>query len=223
MSEPPVLSPLQKIRVRGDLACFSRPEFKAERASYPWITPSAARNLFQSILWKPEMAWEIRRICLLKPIRFTSFLRNEINTKIPSGSNVPGSHYRCDENRAQRNTVALRDVDYLIEAELTLTDKGRADGQNIRKYIEMFQRRLEHGQYFTAPYLGCREFAADVMPAASGDEALIIADSLDHGLMLYDLVFGESGKAKETLFFHAAMKNGVVEVPPYARVLEGTA
>ena len=30
-----------KVRVRGELACFTRPEFKVERVSYEAMTPSA--------------------------------------------------------------------------------------------------------------------------------------------------------------------------------------
>jgi len=31
-----------RVRVRGDLACFTRPEFSTERVSYEIMTPSAA-------------------------------------------------------------------------------------------------------------------------------------------------------------------------------------
>ena len=34
----------QVLEVWGDFACFSRPELKVERFSYPVITPSAARG-----------------------------------------------------------------------------------------------------------------------------------------------------------------------------------
>ena len=61
--------------------------------------------------------------------------------------------------------VALRDVDYVITASFTLVP-GRAGAEdNIRKFEEMFERRLEKGQFFHAPYLGCREFAARVEEA----------------------------------------------------------
>ena len=41
------------LEISGDLACFTRPELKVERVSYPVITPSAARNILMAILWKP--------------------------------------------------------------------------------------------------------------------------------------------------------------------------
>src|SRR5579872_1680844 len=110
-------SPSVRLRVCGPLACFTRPELKVERVSYPVITPSAARGLLEAILWKPAIAWRIERVFVLKEIRFTSFRRNEVNSRAstPSLNIVSGSGlapaYFADEDRAQRNTVALRDVD----------------------------------------------------------------------------------------------------------------
>ena len=42
-----------KIRVWGDYALFSRPEFKVERCSYDVMTPSAARGILDSNLLAP--------------------------------------------------------------------------------------------------------------------------------------------------------------------------
>jgi len=41
------------LEVWGDLACFTRPEMKVERFSYPVITPSAARYLRCHLLGRP--------------------------------------------------------------------------------------------------------------------------------------------------------------------------
>lgn len=46
------------LEISGELACFTRPELKVERVSYPVITPSAARNILMAILWKPRHALE---------------------------------------------------------------------------------------------------------------------------------------------------------------------
>lgn len=43
------------LEVKGDLACFTRPELKVERVSYDGITPSAARGIFTAIFWKPAI------------------------------------------------------------------------------------------------------------------------------------------------------------------------
>ena len=66
------------VEVRGDFACFTRPEFKAERLSYPVITPSAARAVFDAILWKPGLRWRVERIEILNPVRWISVRRNEV-------------------------------------------------------------------------------------------------------------------------------------------------
>src|SRR5262249_39788636 len=75
------------------------------------------------------------------------------------------------ENRTQRNSLILQNVAYLIEASVLLTaranqprtrpeDVDEPKGEDsIPKYVSMFQRRVEKGQCFHQPYLGCREFA----------------------------------------------------------------
>jgi CRISPR-associated protein Cas5d len=46
---------LVTVRVWGDFACFTRPEMKVERVSYPVMTPSAARGILEAIFWEPQM------------------------------------------------------------------------------------------------------------------------------------------------------------------------
>jgi len=102
------------IRVSGPLACLTRPELKVERMSYPVITPSAARGVLEAVLWKPAIQWHIDRIHVLAPIQFTAFRRNEVNSRAAAPAvaviAAGGEHadYFADEDRAQRNTVALR-------------------------------------------------------------------------------------------------------------------
>ena len=58
------------LRVWGDLACFTRPEMKVERFSYPVITPSAARGIFDAIYGKPvEFRWQVTAIEILRRLR----------------------------------------------------------------------------------------------------------------------------------------------------------
>ena len=61
------------LEVWGDMACFTRPELKVERVSYDVITPSAARGIFDAILFKPyAMRWQVTKIEVLSPIRWTT-------------------------------------------------------------------------------------------------------------------------------------------------------
>ena len=57
----------QVLEVWGELACFTRPELKVERFSYPVITPSAARGIFDAIYCKPRaFRWQMTRIDVLR-------------------------------------------------------------------------------------------------------------------------------------------------------------
>lgn len=204
------------VRARGPFACFTRPELKAERVSYEVMTPSAARGVLEAILWKPAIRWEVEAIRVLAPIKWAAFRRNEVGDK---GSPRSEAFY-VEERRQQRNTVALQDVDYLIIAHFAMTDRaGQSD--SIVKFEEMMTRRLEKGQVFHQPYLGCREFAAEVLP---GDPGLVGIDpGVDRpmGLMFYD--FDHSSTPPNPLFFEARLKDGTLSMPAREQVMSGGA
>jgi CRISPR-associated protein Cas5d len=184
--------------------------------SYEVPTPSAARGILDAILWKPEMRWHVRRIEVLSPIRFIALKRNEVQSKIAPGSirkwmNEPGSYAPMaagagSEEGTPRNTLALRDVAYIIEAEPIIF--GDPASNTPKKYTEMFSRRVERGQCFTQPCLGCREFAAQFEPP-KGDEQPI-DETRDLGLMLYDIIFDPGQGSYRPVFFQARLERGVM-------------
>lgn len=207
-----------KVRVWGDYACFTRPEFKVERVSYPVMTPSAARGLLEAIFWKPEFRYEIRRIGVLKLGRPMVILRNELESR---QGNKP---YYVEDQRQQRSTLLLRDVEYIIEAEVRLRSHA---SDPVTKYVEQFERRVERGQYHHTPYLGTREFAAHFAPINGESPAPL---DLAIGTMLFDIAFIEDPNRAElefkrpgrpepvkgyaqALFFSAAVKAGWLDVP----------
>lgn len=104
------------LEVWGDFACFTRPEMKVERVSYDVITPSAARNIFQAIFWKPAIQWEITRIEVINPIKWFSIRRNEVG-KVGSAK-ATAKPISATQERQQKNTLMLRDVRYRIYARL---------------------------------------------------------------------------------------------------------
>ena len=75
------------LEVSGDFACFTRPEMKVERVSYDVITPSAARAVFEAILWKPAIRWQVSKIEVLNPIKWINLRRNEVGA-VASTRNV---------------------------------------------------------------------------------------------------------------------------------------
>lgn len=197
-----------EVKVWGDYACFTRPEMKAERVSYPVMTPSAARGILEAIFWKPEFAWQVREIHILKPVQFFSILRNEVNSKASTRASV--GPYFADEDRAQRHTMALKDVAYLIRADIAL--RPHASGEHLAKYHDQFRRRVARGQCYYTPYLGCREFAACFGPP--GPDDLPIRQTEDMGLMLFDLDYESSKDRNIPRFFQARLESGVLRVPP---------
>lgn len=207
------------VKVFGPLACWTRPENKVERLSYECITPSAARNILDSICWRPEMRWIVTRISILNPVRFLSFRRNEVQHKISVKSlgkwlkdpptTEPMVVGAGSAEVTQRNTVALRDVSYVIEAHPHVFTPT-ADNHPT-KYIAMFNRRVAKGQCFQRPSLGCREFAADFAPVSAEDKPLT-GLNLDLGRMLYDIVFRPD--ASRAIFFDAKVRDGVLDTRP---------
>ena len=209
-----------RIEVKGDFACFSRPEFKAERVSYDIITPSAARGLLESIFWHPGMRYVIDRIYLLSEIAFTNIKRNEVASKL-SASNVQkvmnsgkGALYLATPlDIQQRATMLLKNVHYIIEAHFDMTEKANVT-DNSGKFQEMLKRRLRKGQNYHQPYLGCREFPAQIRLFEGNVNKLNLAyngEEKDLGFMLYDMDYSDKNNITP-MFFRAILRNGVIDL-----------
>lgn len=253
------------IKVWGEYACFTRPEFKVERVSYPVMTPSAARGVLEAIYWKPQFRYRIQRIGVIQQGSHFAFLRNEIKSRQskdakgidyairllrdPEGEvkkagkgktkqetaeeNVRKQFVIAEEDRAQRTALVLQNVCYRITAWIDL----RNGESNIGKHLDCFRRRIERGECFHRPYLGCREFAADFEPATNSDTPDPNL-SVPIGTMLFDTAYiddptwhdehkqdrlefwrhdlEEPREAKgyaKRLFFPAEVKSGWLTVP----------
>jgi CRISPR-associated protein Cas5d len=199
-----------ELKVWGDFACFTRPENKVERVSYEVMTPSAARGVLEGVFWKPEMRYCIREIWVLNPIKHLSLVRNEVKS-IASGRaakkwSEQGGGYLADEDRTQRHALILRDVAYIIRAEIQLTK--RADAA-IDKYHAMASERIKKGQAYRMPYLGNREFSAH-FSAPDGSE-VAIDESHDLGRMLFDIEFMAQNKGPVQFKQHQASISRVVD------------
>lgn len=215
------------LEVWGQIACFTRPELKVERVSYDVITPSAARAIFDAIFWKPAIHWQVTKIEVLNPIKWTSVRRNEV------GAVASKNPIFIEEKRQQKNTLMLQDVRYRIWAKLVFIprwkrketanptiDAEEADllrkDENPGKYNAMFERRASKGQCFNQPYLGTRECSCSFKLVNPETDALDspIDESRDLGIMLYDMDFDADIKNPPAMFYRANMENGVIIVPP---------
>ena len=219
------------LEVWGDYACFTRPEMKVERVSYDIITPSAGRAIFEAILWKPAMKWNITKIEILNPIKWVSVRRNEVGEKIgPNMKNIS-----IEDNRVQRMGYFLRDVRYRIHgyfdyippekrtANRPASREYFVDGEegskapimdeSEAKYAAMFERRARKGQCFHRPYFGTREFACFFkLVDENSEQAAPIDETRDLGYMLYDMDFTKDPSYPIPLFFKAKIVKGVVTI-----------
>lgn len=222
------------LEVWGDLACFSRPDLgKVERFSYPIITPSAARAIFDAIYWKPRFRWQVTEIELLAPARYIGLLRNEVQRKAPDADTI----LRWASGQAEpqpllagagsdigtpRQTMALKNVCYRLHAEPRLWERSNGHAERVA-IVEQFRRRARAGQCVHQPYLGCREFPAyfRLLDAAEASERSPQRQALDQklGWMLYD-VFDLSRPDQNNTdtfisAFDAVIVDGVLTVPPF--------
>lgn len=228
------------LEVAGDFACFTRPEMKVERVSYDVITPSAARAVFESILWKPAIRWRVTKIEVLKPIKWITLRRNEVGAVVSSrnvqtamnnGSGDLGMY--IEDERQQRAGLFLREVAYRIHAGFEMAnaanhkpnfphlakhrihdpDEQRAadEANTPAKFWNMFERRASKGQCVNQPYLGCREFAANFHLVKDATEPTPIAETRDLGWMLHDLDYSNAASPSPR-FFRAKLKNGVMDL-----------
>lgn len=224
------------LEVRGDYACFTRPEMKVERVSYDVITPSAVRAIFEAIFWKPAIRWKPVRIDILNPIKWISVRRNEVGAVMSDRSDG----IFVEANRQQRAGLFLRDVRYRLYAELDFIPLSKRASvknpvpdylgesvekeefardpkdENPGKYNAIFERRAKRGQCFTRPYFGCREHSCMFRYVENPEAEAVTAidETRDLGFMLYDMDFTDSTDIKPA-FFRAQIKNGTVHIPAW--------
>lgn len=235
-----------KIMVEGDYACYTRPELKVERVSYDVPTPGALEGMLKSVYWKPAIKYVIDKIIVFNPIDFVNIRRNEVKDKVlysamksqMNGKEADPCIY-ASESRSQRASMVLKNVKYGVEFHFELTglkNEQEDDGEN--KHYNIIKRRLEKGQYFRTPCLGCSEFPVKRIELVENlDEQLISRSILaqgdvDLGFMSYKVVFEDGGKpvngewenprfsdCASTIYYRPHMVNGVIDVKKYREEL----
>lgn len=203
----------------GARACFTRPELKAERYSYDVPTPSAVRGMISAIYWHPSIEWKIDKIYVLNPIRDENIKRNELKGKLSADivlkalntNKISDISMSVDATTImQRTSRILCDVHYVVEAHFIFTSAASSEDTS-GKVISIVQRRLEKGQCFNTPYLGCREFSASFGEWPRDKQIPAIGESRDFGLMLYDLDYSDPSNIMP-IYYHSVMVNGVIDV-----------
>lgn len=231
-----------KIMVEGDYACFTRPELKVERVSYDVPPPGALEGMLKSVYWKPSIRYIIDKIIVFQKIEFANIRRNEVKHKVllsavKSQMNGGGGDpcIYTSESRSQRASMVLKNVKYGVEFHFELTGlKNDHEDEGERKHYNIIKRRLEKGQWFRQPCLGCSEFPVKRMELVTEfDETLISSEILelgdvDLGLMSYKVMFEDQGRPADdnwenprfsdkasTSYYRPHMVRGVIDVNKY--------
>lgn len=230
-----------KVLVEGDYACFTRPEFKVERVSYDVPTPGALEGMLKSIYWKPSIKYVIDQIVVFNKIDFVNIRRNEVKdkvslSKIKKQMNGKGGDpcIYSSESRSQRASMILKNVKYGIAFHFELTgikNEREVDAEN--KHYNILKRRLEKGQSFRTPCLGCSEFPVKRMELVSEFDGTLIDRELqnreiDLGFMSYRMEFEDKGEPingdwenpkfsdrATTVYYRPHLVNGVINVEKY--------
>lgn len=231
-----------KIMIDGDYACFTRPEMKVERVSYDVPTPGALEGMLKSVYWKPAIRYVIDKIIVFNPIEFINIRRNEVKDKVmysmvKSQMNGKGGDPSIDttKERSQRAAMILKNVRYGVAFHFELTGiKNEAEPDAEKKHYNIIKRRLERGQQFRTPCLGCSEFPLRSMKLVADfdlhriNSSILAAGDVDLGFMAYRVSFKDGGVPVNndwenpafsdkavTQYYRPHMIGGVIDVAKY--------
>jgi len=241
-----------RILVNGDYACFTRPEMKVERVSYDVPTPSAIEGMLKSIYWKPAIRYYVDKIIVFNSINFVNIRRNEVKDKVSFSkakqcvkqvergnreNQAADLTIYTSESRSQRAALVLKNVCYGIEYHFEMTGcKSEKEDENEKKHYNIIKRRLENGQFFRSPCLGCCEFPVKDIKLTDEFDLSAVSNTLkdkdiDLGFMLYGLDFEDKSKPingdwerpvfsdKATaVYYRPHIINGVIDVAEYRRI-----
>lgn len=231
-----------QIMIEGDYACFTRPEMKVERVSYDVPTPGALEGLLKSIYWKPAIRYVIDKIIVFHPIEFMNVRRNEVKDKVlysavknqMSGKGGDPCIYTT-QSRSQRAAMVLKNVKYGVAFHFELTGlKNEDEEDSEKKHYNIIKRRLEKGQFFRVPCLGCSEFpikkidVVEQFPMNEIAPEILAMGDVDLGFMNYKVVFRDGGiplngdwdepqfsDHADTVYYRPHMIQGVIDVAKY--------
>lgn len=150
------------LEIAGPTAIWTRPDTGDSPGTYPAPTRSAAKGIFEAILWNPAVEIIPTRAEICAPLIYHHYATNY-------GGPLRKSDQRSGDNNYQLFATVLVNVRYRLYA--SLNSVSRSDfPPKIRHWLErtrspchafqeIFRRRLKRGQSHYVPSLGWREFA----------------------------------------------------------------
>jgi CRISPR-associated protein Cas5d len=161
--DTPEMSKYQaSLEIAGPTAIWTRPDTGDAPTSYQVPTRSAVKGVFESILWLPTVVVVPTRVEVCAPIVYHTYT-----------TNYGGPLRKSGTANFQLIATVLINVCYRFYADLRPFD-GPSDrlpasarawlGTNCpHAYQEMFEKRLQRGQWARTPCLGWQEFVPDYL------------------------------------------------------------
>jgi CRISPR-associated protein Cas5d len=150
------------LEVAGPTAMWTRPDSGDAPTSYPAPTRSAAKGLFESVLWLRSAEVVPVKVEICAPLIFHGYT-----------TNYGGPLRKTGTVNYQLIATVLINVCYRLYAEvrphsgpagrLSRRAQAWAGSNGPHAYQEMFHRRIVRGQFFRTPCLGWQEFIPDYL------------------------------------------------------------
>lgn len=121
------------IHIWGEYGLYTRPEFAADRVSYPVPPFSTLTGLLEAFYWKRDVTWYIERVYVLSQVRYVQVMRNE--RMVEEGS-----------VRTQRRSLYVKRPSYVVQARPQSPDFAQEN-----KAVAMAYRWLHHGRTRQGP------------------------------------------------------------------------
>lgn len=153
------------LELSGPTAMWTRPDTGDAPVSYPAPTWSAAKGIFESILWVPGFEIVPTKVEICAPLIFHTYTTNYGGPLRKSRLMKQGSSY-------QLIATVLINVRYRfygevrsVSSQMRITDRSlawtKSTSNPVHAYQEIFKRRVRRGQCYTIPCLGWKEFVPD--------------------------------------------------------------
>lgn len=153
------------MEIAGPTAMWTRPDTGDAPVSYPAPTFGAVKGLFECILWSQWAEVMPTKVEICNPIVYHTYTTNYRGPLRKSKIMKTGNSF-------QLFATVLVNVCYRLYAEIRPDRNGYAKHGRQGKqttgttngshaYKDVFERRMKRGNFFSAPFMGWKEFTPD--------------------------------------------------------------
>lgn len=203
-----------RLEIAGPSAIWTRPDTGDSPGTYPVPTRSAAKGIFESVLWNPAIEIDPVKAEICAPLTHHHY-----------ATNYGGPLRKSDQIRGGNNyqlfATVLVNVCYRLHAKLKPVERTDFSPKIVRwlertrspahAFKEIFERRLKRGQCHLVPSLGWREFVPNYLGDFRPETCVQTDINLTLPTMLDSVFPGGPGSAYAPRFVQGlTVKQGVL-------------